>query len=559
MASERTGFSFRGIPPRALGKVTVTGSKSGRHGYRLLPHSDRRGVSVIPRRAFTYGEQVTVRTRLDIHGARKGDFKVRIGRYYGNDDRKGKPGKPPGAAPLKSRPDLRPPAVHVKTTSPAAAPGKYMVAPKQNGMMIFDRFGRISWFRPAGFAGSGDSIYNFRPQRYRKKPVLTYWKGASTTIGFSQIGTFEILDRHYRRIARFKPGNGYKADIHEFTITPWNTALVLSYRGLYWDLTNWGGSKDGKVFDNVVQEIDIPTGAVLFEWHSLGNVPLADSASKPPSDGTAWDYFHVNSAYPDGDAILVSARRPSTIYRLSRRTGRILWRLGGAGKSDFKMGPGTAFGYQHDARRLANGYITLFDNGSGANVPTVNPDSSILVLRLRDEAKRTRRAELVRRLRHPAGIVSDSQGNAQALANGNFLAGWGSVPQLTEFAPDGRVVFDATVDGPISSYRAYKAPWLGAPTDRPAIASAARAGGRATVWASWNGATNIARWQVLTGPKPSKLRPVGGGEWQNLETRIEIPRASTLVMVRALDAKGRILGKSPAVRLGTTWYPGRSG
>ena len=555
VASERTTFSFRGLVPRQLGPVTIVGSQTGRHGSRRLVHSDRRGVSVVPKREFAYGETVTVRTKQQIRGAKKGVFRVRIGRFYGSDDKRGKPGQPPGAPPLKSRPDLRPPPVHVKTTSPQAAPGKYMAAPKQNGMMIFDRFGRVSWFRSAGFAGSGDSIYNFRPQTYRGKPVLTYWKGASSSRGFSQIGTFEILNRRYNRIAKFQPGNGYKADIHEFTITPRNTALVLSYRGVRWDLSRWGGAKDGKLLDNVVQEIDIPTGAVLFEWHSIGNVALGTSASKPPADGTAWDYFHVNSAYPDGGAILISGRRHSTVYRLSRATGRILWRLGGNGNSDFKMGPGTSFGYQHDARRLPNGDISLFDNGSGSGVPLVNADSSVVVLRLHNESKRSRRATLVKRYRHPDGVVSASQGNATPLAKGNFLSGWGSVPQLTEFAPDGTIVFDATVDGPISSYRAYKSPWLGFPADRPAIASARKDGGGATVWASWNGAGNIARWQVLTGPTATKMKPVGSAVWANLETAIQIPRFNKLIRVRALDAKGKMLGQSPAVRIGGSWYP----
>ncbi|MDQ2700800.1 MAG: arylsulfotransferase family protein, partial [Actinomycetota bacterium] len=234
VASDATTFSFRGIKKKNLGPVTVTGSKSGRHTGRLLAHSDGRGVSYLPKRKFVRGELVRVKTKRRIRMGKNGNFWVRIGRFYGSDE-VGKPAPAqPVAGTLKSRPNFKPPVLDVRTVDPAATQGKIFFSPKNAGMTIADRQGRIVWFRPNGFSGSADTIYNFQAQRYRGKPVLTYWKGASTITGFSQVGHFEILNRKYNRIARFKPGNGYEPDMHEFVITPRNTALVLSYRGVVW-------------------------------------------------------------------------------------------------------------------------------------------------------------------------------------------------------------------------------------------------------------------------------------------------------------------------------------
>jgi hypothetical protein len=551
VASDKTTISFRGLKPKHLGRIKVVGAKSGVHGGKRVRHSDGRGVSFNPRRKFVRGELVRVYTGKRIKRARNGDFRFRIGRFYGSDDRKGGPGTPPTTDGLRSRPDLKPPVLKVEKTTDQAAPGKLFLAPKEDGLTIADNFGRISWFRPTGFGGTGESVYNFQAQEYRGKPVLTYWKGASTSTGFSQIGTFEILNRKYNRIARFQPKNGYRADIHEFDISPRNTALVLSYRGVYWNTSSVGGPKKAKVLDNVVQEIDIKTGAVMFEWHSLGNVGLKASAGEQPDDGSPWDYFHANSIKMDGDSYLVSGRRPSAIYRIDRDTARIRWILrGDGGPSGFKMGPGTSFAYQHDAVRLPNGNISLFDNGSGRGVPTINEESSGMILKLTGNSKKTRKATLVKRFNHPAGIVSGSQGNMDVQENGNALVGWGSVSQATEFNPQGDVVLDISfADAPVSSYRAYKSPWQGIPKRRPAIASEATATG-ATVWASWNGAQHIDRWRVLTGPNAGSLEPVASSPWRGLETEIPMGTPGARIAVEAIDADGKVLKRSAVVPVG---------
>jgi len=559
-AGDKTTISFRGIKPKQLklNKISVIGGKSGVHKGKKLPHSDGKGVSFVPKKKFRRGETVKIKTTLRIVGSKKGDFKYRIGKFTAGDDKPLNPEVPPITDGTHSRPDLKPTTLDVITNKPGKSPGQIFYAPKQDGLAIANAEGKTTWFDPFGFARSGVTVYNFRTQTYRGKPVLTYWKGASSVTGYSQIGTFEILNRKYETIASFKPGNGFKADIHEFQMTDRNSALVLSYVGIRQDLRKAGGVKNGKILDNVIQEVDVKTGAVLFEWHSMDDVPFTTGVGQVPDNGKdSFDYFHANSIQADGDGYLVSSRRQSSIYRLHRKNAKIHWALAGSGNSrnDFEMGEGTEFGYQHDAQRLPNGDISMFDNALGRFEPPVRDQSSALVLRLgkNDEGKRT--ATLVKRYENPTPVAAQSQGNAETLANGNMFVGWGQVPQMTEFNAAGEVVFDAkhtgTVvpeQGVLSSYRIYKAPWSGIAPGKPAIASDAATN---KVWASWNGSQDTAQWKVLSGPDAGNLSELKTVPWADFETAIDAPGLGAVVKVQALNGAGAVIGESNAVPVGT--------
>jgi hypothetical protein len=557
VASDETTFSFRGLKPKNLGKVKVIGSKTGQVGHTRLRHSDGRGVSIVPKKAFQPGEKVRVYTKKRIKLANKGDFWVRIGNFYGNDDTDPGPGDPPANDGLKSRPELKPPTLDVLVNKPEASNGKIFFAPKRDGATIADNAGRIRWFRPSGVASKGSEYYNFQPQTYKGKPVLTYWLGASGVAGFSQVGAYEILNKKYNRIARITPGNGFGANIHEFEITGRDTALVQAYVGVEWDLTPVGGLPNGKILDNVVQEIDIKTGAVLFEWHALGNVSIKASETTPPEDGSRWDYLHINAAKADGKGILISGRRTSTIYRVNRKTSKRMWNLRGDGmkpwSNSFDVADDAMFGYQHDMERLPNGNISMFDNGADRpnnNLPVISEESNVLILKLSGKGDNRKATKVARYTHEPDPIIALSQGSARLMENGNWFAGWGQVSQMTEFAPDGEVVWDATYfDEPVNSYRSFKAPWVGKPKDRPAIASEPDGAG-AKVYASWNGATKVRSWKVFTGATEGSLTQVGSSPWKNLETMISIPTVDTKVRVVAYDAKGRKIGQSGLIPLG---------
>ena len=181
-------------------------------------------------------------------------------------------------------------------------------------------------------------------------------------------GTFVIADASYAEIARVRAGNGYKADLHEILITSRNTALITIYNEIRADLTPVGGAVDARLVEGIIQEIDIPSGRVLFEWHSLDHIALEESSELAVTRDGNVDYFHLNSIGVDSDGhLLVSARHTSAVYKLHRRTGQVIWRLGGT-RSDFALGPGVSFGYQHDARRHSDGTLTIFDNA--ASLPT---------------------------------------------------------------------------------------------------------------------------------------------------------------------------------------------
>jgi hypothetical protein len=438
-----------------------------------------------------------------------------------------------------SRPDLRPVPVSVRTPAHGPAPGYVFLAPKkdvdQAGPLILDDRGQVVWFDPLSTHG----VTDFRVQTYSGKPVLTWWQGQSDK-GIGD-GHYVIMDDHYRQIATVQAGNGLHGDIHEFLITPANTALITVYREIPYDLRPWGGARQGKLDEGVVQELDIATGRVLFEWHSADHVDPSESYEPLPKDATPWDYFHVNSIDPDGrDRLLVSARHTHAVYAIRKSDGEIHWRLGGK-QSDFRLGPGTRFAWQHDARRQPDGTVRVFDNA--ASEPG-KARSRVLVLRV-DEGRRT--ATLVRSFIRSPPLLSTSQGNAQLLPGGHLFVGWGSKPYATEFDRAGEMVFDLRFGaGRVDSYRAFRFPWTGRPTTRPTVALRTD-GDRTTVYASWNGATEVARWRILAGPDAQHLSPAATAAKSGFETKVAVNSDAETFAVEALAANRRVLGRSAAV------------
>jgi Arylsulfotransferase (ASST) len=457
-------------------------------------------------------------------------------------------GPPPPTQSYHSRPDLKPPPVEMLTSS-KTAPGYIFFAPKmkvvQAGPMILDNGGQTVWFHPLKTKGVSD----FKVQTYHGQPVLTWWRGRAP-MGVGN-GYYVISDQSYREIGRVYAGHKLAGDIHDFIITPRNTALVPVYRQVKLDLTQFGGPKQGRIFDGIVQEVDIPTGRVLFEWHSYPEVGLDESFAPAPeakkgAKAAPWDYFHLNSidVADDGNYIL-SARNTRAVYKLNRDTGKLMWRLGGK-KSDFKMGSGTTFAWQHDAREQDDGTVTIFDNGAA---PPVEKFSRVLRIKL-DPAAKT--ATLARSYKHPDNLLAPFEGNAQFLPNGNVFVGWGAIPYFTEYDAQGHVVLDARFgkgtakitepDQDADTYRAYRFVWQGHPTDRPAVVVN---GG--TLYVSWNGATEVARWQVLAGKDVGNLSAVTSAPKTGFETAIPIQTSADFVAVRALDRNGAVLGTSKLV------------
>jgi hypothetical protein len=437
-----------------------------------------------------------------------------------------------------SRPDLRPPVVTVLRAdrtddgllflAPSSGPG-------QRGLLILDGSGDVVFFHPT----TPRTAMNFRAARYRGRPVLTWWEGKAES-GLGR-GTHVIMDSSYRELARVPAGDGLQSDLHEFVITPRSTALVTSYEERDANLSSVGGPVAGKVIGGVVQELALPSGRVLFEWRSLDHVPIEETHAA--FQGHPLDYFHVNSIDLSADGnLLVSARNTWAVYKVSRRSGAVIWRLGGK-RSDFAMGRGTTFAWQHDARHHGSNRVTIFDDGAA---PQVQPQSRVLVLSLDFDRKR---ATLVRKYAHrPNRLVSQFMGNAQVLPNGHVVVGWGNEPYVTEFGPDGTILFDAKLPRGGQNYRAFRFDWVGNPSVDPTLVAPGGRHGR-TAYASWNGATRIAAWRLRAGTAEKSLHPVGATRKRGFETPLDVPDGLRFADVVALDHRGRELGRSRTIRI----------
>jgi hypothetical protein len=449
---------------------------------------------------------------------------------------------------------MRPVAIDVDM-GPAAgtSKGRIFLTPRAAtpdqvpGPMIVDYTGRLIWFKPI----KSVVAQNLTAQRYRGKPVLTWGERPPVTKPSEIFALdpkttyFEVYDQSYNELGRLRAkGDGVGTDMHEFVITPRNTALLAGYKTVTRDASGVGGPQRAPVVDGIVQEIDLKTGKVLLDWSALEHLPLTDSMF-PYTPGEPWDAYHVNSiaVAPDGN-LIVSMRHTSAVYKIDRRTGKIVWTLGGK-RSDFDMGKGTRFLFQHDAQPVPGGKLLLFDNRA-TDKNRVGPYSRVVELRVDERAKR---ATLVRQWVHDHAILAVSQGNARLLPNGNLFVGWGNRQWFSEYTPEGQQLFDGALPSvAYQTYRALKGPWSSRPKTKPAVV-ADRRNGRTLVWVSQNGATDVASWRVLGGDGKPPLRPLGSAPWENFETRLDVAATPAVIRVQGLDRSGKVLATSEPVRI----------
>ena len=371
--------------------------------------------------------------------------------------------------------------------------------------------------------------------------MLTWWQGRVLKLGFGQ-GYDVIYGADYQPIRRVRAGNGYLADLHEFLLEPDGTAWLDAFDPVELNLTAMGGSAHAVVNDSIVQEVDVKTGLVMWEWHALGHIPLRDSYSAMPHTSVNWDYVHVNSIDPGPDGLLLSARNTWTIYDVDMHTGAFIWRLGGKFPG-FKRGAGTNFYWQHDAAWQQGGLVSVFDNGSS---PPEEKESRGLVL---DPNPKTKTVTLVKQFTNPnATLLASSQGDLLPLSGGNWLMGYGGLPNFTEYDASGNVLYDATLGPHVQDFRTYMAAWSAQPKTAPSIAAQAAAGGATNVEASWNGATTVVSWKLLAGASPSALSPVASATRAGFETTITTHSSAPYVAVEAIGSSGQTLATSPAIQ-----------
>ncbi len=454
---------------------------------------------------------------------------------------------------FRSRPDLRPPTVTI--TADAAGgrldridPGFLFLGPgpvsltgaQQYGPLIVDRRGGLVWFRPVA---GGLEVTNFMRSQYRGEPVLVWWEGQVLPSGYGR-GEAVVLNRDYREIARVRAAHGRAMDMHALTLTPSGTALFTCHPDTVpADLSSIGGPSDTNLFESIIQEVDVASGRLLFEWRSLPHIPVG--ASRLPI-AEPYDYLHVNSIQPlpDGN-LLVSARHTWALYKLDRRTGAVIWTLGGK-RGEFQMGAGAQFAWQHDAHLLSDRVLTVFDNGTDGPIETER-QSRGLVLEI-DESRRT--AELRNAYTSPQRLLAGAMGSVQILSSGRVLVGWGVASHTSEFAADGELIFDVALPAGMYSYRGLWLPWKGTPHHPPAVAATRdRQSGATLMYASWNGATAVTGWQVNAGSTRGQLHPIGIARRRGFETVIPLHPQLRFASVTALNRAGTRLKRSPTVEL----------
>jgi hypothetical protein len=552
-ASPRTQISFLGIPEGQITHVSVVGSRTRRHVGRLARYASAAGASFLPAHPFAQGELVRVSAIVGPRGharqvstsfrvAHAANFPIAVPARKAAAGRQATAPEPATVQSFLSQRALRPPSVQIIRSSPVAAGGDVFLAPShgpgQSGPMIIDEHGQLVWFQPAP---NGDVAEDLQVQSYEGQPVLVWWQGYVPALGVG-FGRDVLYNSRYQQIATVAAGNGYWADLHDIQLTPQGSAFITAYTIVRTDLSSGGGSHYGTLADAVVQQVDIKTGLVMFEWHALGHVALSESYALPTAARSPWDYIHLNSISLDpwGDGnFLVSGRNTWAAYEIDHHTGAIRWRLGGK-RSSFRMGAGTGVAWQHDARWLPDGSLTIFDNGSK---PKVHTQSRAI----RERIDRRRHAvALVGRAVHSPKALAGSQGNDQVLQDGNSFVGWGEEPYFSEFSRSGQVVFEGRLPPTGQSYRAYRFPWSATSASAPAVAVSAAAEG-VTLYASWNGATGVSAWRALAGASAASLTAIATAPRGGFETAIPLQSTAGYFAAQALGPGGEVLATSPAV------------
>jgi len=409
----------------------------------------------------------------------------------------------------------------------------------QSGPLILDRHLQPVWFKPVPKSVVAS---NLALQRFNGKPALSWWQGTLTNTGQILTGEDIVVDQTYKTVAMLKASAPWTVALHEMIISGSNAWVVVT-RNV--DGASHGGPAGSTLVDTAVAEYDLKTGQQIYVWDPLDHVPVSQSVQAPLSNGV-WDPYHVNSIQLTGDGtFLVSLRNTSAAYLVDKGSSNIMWTLGGK-DSSFTFGKNAAFAFQHDVQMHKNNVISMFDdhccaqNSAGKfSIPKTGASRG-LVLQL-DMTKHT--ATLVRQYIRSKDFLAAFLGSTTLLGNGGALVGWGSQPFFSEFSKSGKLLLDATFPTPDQSYRAYLQRWKGFPSYKP-NGGVKKKGSRATVYASWNGSTQVKKWVVLAGSSTKHLAKVATAKPNGFETAIGLSTSFKKYEVQALDSKGHVLGTS---------------
>ena len=476
-----------------------------------------------------------------------------------------------------TEPDFHPPVLDISKTGnttdglfffvqildPFASGGRSL-AP-----MIMTETGDAVWHGPNPLPGPQPQDVelsgNLAVQRLDGENVLSYWTGAFVynAVAGHGVGVVKILDSTYQEIytvgivdSSFVAGHGLDIpgqsyiDVHESLITPQGSMLVTAYNSTPYDLSSFGGPKNGWLNDNWLYEIDIKTNKTLFRWSTLDHIaqiPLNQSMMVEnglPIGGQSasdpWEYFNLNSVTTWDYGYIIGSRFFSSIYAL-KQDGSIMWHLQGITGGDFTLGPGAQFRYQHNVRVAYNSFrfvvLTMLNNdNSGINGTNgIRPTTGLtLLLDLWN-----RKATVVRSLLDPKDLVyALSQGNYQPLSNNHTFLGYGASPKWKEFDQHGNSVMTVKF-GDAGAYRAFLEPWSSVPHYGPRVNATVNGFNSTIVYMSWNGATPEAYnyWLVYAAGTDGHLALAANVSRTGFETNATIGAAEFVQVAPANGAK----------------------
>ena len=327
-------------------------------------------------------------------------------------------------------------------------------------------------------------------------------------------------------------------DLHEFLITSRGTALITIYQQVTADLTSIGGSVDGQLVVGVIQELDIPTGKVLFEWRSDDAHPARPSRTCPRSRASNVDYFHLNSVGVDLDGTCSSRRgtRARSTSWIARPGDQVAARRQA---SDFTIVPGADFNYPARRPPPCRRHAHDLRQRRRASAPHVETSSRPLRLALdmkRDDARRSSASTW------PADAGRWAMGNSSSSRTAAPSSA-GAPPALSPSSRRTARSVSTRRRRRQRQLRAFRAPWVGRPAEPPKVAIT-RNGGSAIAHVSWNGATEVAKWRVGHGlaarARSTQSRPRGGPvrDW-----RSALGSRKGYLALTALDAAGKVLDR----------------
>ncbi|KAJ5823810.1 hypothetical protein N7447_006150 [Penicillium robsamsonii] len=446
--------------------------------------------------------------------------------------------------------DQESPVVEITPSGAKCDPRYTFLAPRGDsvahpGPMILNPDGELVWTK-----WNSGTTQDFKVQRYKGEDYLTYWQG-DTANGFGQ-GSWYMLSSTYAQRYVVSPIGMYDGDLHDFQITSNDTAILVIYDPILIDLTSIGGPQLGWMYDGVFQEVNIETGELLFQWRVSDFYRPSDSYYPIEHTGhgrtSGYDHSHINSVDKDDQGrYVVSIRHLHTVACIDGTTGDVLWSLGGKRNSfsDASDGAATDISWQHDARWVGPNRVSLFNNAAYNN-GNLSAVSRGMIVDLDTDA---REATLLQSFQHPHDIMAVSQGNVQVLDTGNVLVGWGHSAAFTEFSAEGDIVCDVHFGasafftfGRVVSYRVFKFDWVGNPQTIPDTALTPD-----SVFVSWNGATEVAEWQVEAWDgedlRNMTFTAVDQVPRDGFETEIALTSEIVSVFrVRAINSNGESLG-----------------